>query len=87
MIIIEETFKEYIKTFEKYLHRIEFLDAIVIVEASEMMLNLKILNELERLGEVTKLKRNKINISLFIIIKNLIFFNPTPMKHWFIEFF
>lgn len=59
--ITKETFKEYIKRFEKYLHKTELLDAIVIAEASEMMSNLNILKELERLGKVSKLKRqNKI---------------------------
>jgi len=55
--ITKETFKEYIKRFEKFLHKTELLDTIVIAEASEMMSNLNILNELERLGKVSKLKR------------------------------
>ncbi|MFX1492900.1 MAG: MBL fold metallo-hydrolase [Promethearchaeota archaeon] len=55
--ITNETFKEYIKRFEKFLHKTELRDTIVIAEASEMMSNLNILNELERLGKVSKLKR------------------------------
>ncbi|MFX0025678.1 MAG: MBL fold metallo-hydrolase [Candidatus Hermodarchaeota archaeon] len=55
--ITNETFKEYIKRFEKFLHKIELRDTIVIAEASEMMSNLNILNELEKLGKVSKQRR------------------------------
>ncbi|MFX1267717.1 MAG: MBL fold metallo-hydrolase [Promethearchaeota archaeon] len=59
--ITKKTFKEYIKRFEKFLHRPELLETIVIAEASEMMSNLNILKELERLGKVSKLiKQNEV---------------------------
>lgn len=50
--ITTKTFKNYIKRFEQFLTDDSIMDTIVIAEASELMANLNILNELEHLNKV-----------------------------------
>jgi glyoxylase-like metal-dependent hydrolase (beta-lactamase superfamily II) len=53
--ITTETFKKFIKRFEKYLNNQDFKDTIVIAEATEMTYDLNILTELERLKRIKKM--------------------------------
>ncbi len=56
-----ETFKTYIKRFEKFQIKDAFQDTIVIAEASEMTSNLNILTELERLKKVKRISSENEN--------------------------
>ncbi len=56
--ITEETFKIYIKRFKKYLDNESVKDTIVIAEISEMMHDLNILKELNRMEKVYSFQSN-----------------------------
>ena len=59
--ITKETFKLYLERFKKYLTNPDFMETIVIAEASEMMTNLNSLKELERLKKVKQISINNHN--------------------------
>ena len=59
--ITKETFKLYLERFKKYLTNPDFMETIVIAEASEMMTNLNSLKELERLNKVKQISINNHN--------------------------